>query len=133
VDGRAVVLQLVKNPAGFRQTLHALDDAAPADGVVIVINDDYADGRDVSWLWDVDFRVLADRSGRIATAGTRAADMAVRLRYDDVCVDDVEPDPEKAIRAAVAAAGEDEQVIVFSTYTAMWALHAVLLRVGVAQ
>ena len=54
VDGRRVVLQLVKNPAGFRQTLRTLDTSDP-DAVVIAINDDYADGRDVSWLWDVDF------------------------------------------------------------------------------
>ena len=104
VDGRDVVLQLVKNPAGFRQTLRTLDDGSPDDAVVVVINDDYADGRDVSWLWDVDFAALRDRTGRIATAGTRAADMALRLHYDAVRTDDVQPDPERAVRAAVAAA-----------------------------
>ena len=102
VDGRRVVLQLVKNPAGFRQTLRTLDAGAP-DAVVIAINDDYADGRDVSWLWDVDFTALARLPSRRSTAGTRAADMAVRLRYDDVEVDEIEPDLEKAVRAAVAA------------------------------
>ncbi|MGN6605848.1 MAG: MurT ligase domain-containing protein [Jatrophihabitans sp.] len=133
VDGRAVTLQLVKNPAGFRQTLRTLDAGAPA-ALVIVINDDYADGRDVSWLWDVDFRGLADLPTRRSTSGTRAADMAVRLRYDEVAVDEIEPDLEKALRSAVAAVGPDERVVVFSTYTAMWALHAVLQRLGeVAQ
>jgi UDP-N-acetylmuramyl tripeptide synthase len=133
VDGRSVVLQLVKNPAGFRQTLHTLDDGRPEDGVVVVINDDYADGRDVSWLWDVRFDALAGRPGRIATAGARAADMALRLRYDDIEVDDVQPDAEKAVRAAVAAAAPGEQIVVFSTYTAMWALHAVLERIGAPE
>ncbi|MGI8578921.1 MAG: MurT ligase domain-containing protein [Nocardioidaceae bacterium] len=132
VDGRRVVLQLVKNPAGFRQSLHTLERGSPQDGVVVVINDDYADGRDVSWLWDVDFSALRGRTGRIATSGTRAADMAVRLHYDGVSTDDVEADPETAVRAAVAAAGDGE-VVVFSTYTAMWALHAVLLRMGDAE
>jgi UDP-N-acetylmuramyl tripeptide synthase len=129
VDGRRVVLQLVKNPAGFRQTLHTLDGGAP-DAVVIAINDDYADGRDVSWLWDVDFTALGGVPARRSTAGTRAADMAVRLRYDDVAVAEIEPDLEKAVRAAVSAVDPAGRVVVFSTYTAMWALHAVLGRIG---
>jgi UDP-N-acetylmuramyl tripeptide synthase len=131
VDGRRVTLHLVKNPAGFRQTLRTLD-TAPADAVVVVINDAYADGRDVSWLWDVDFTGLGDRAGRLSTAGTRAADMAVRLRYDDVSVAEVEPDADDAVRSAVRAVQPDGQVVVFSTYTAMWALHATLQRIGVA-
>ncbi len=133
IDGCRVVLQLVKNPAGFRQTLRTLDEGAPDDAIVVVINDDYADGRDVSWLWDVDFTALAGRPGRIATSGTRAADMALRLHYDEVVTEDVEPDAEKAVRAAVGACPPDRQVIIFSTYTAMWALHAVLLRIGDAE
>jgi lipid II isoglutaminyl synthase (glutamine-hydrolysing) len=133
VDGRRLVLQLVKNPAGFRQTLRTLDGVTGADAIVIAINDDYADGRDVSWLWDVDFTGLAApavRGARRSTAGTRAADMAVRLRYDDIAVDEVEPDLEKAVRSAVEAVAAGGHVVVFSTYTAMWALHAVLLRIG---
>ncbi|MCW2496225.1 MurT ligase domain-containing protein [Jatrophihabitans sp.] len=133
VDGRIVVLQLVKNPGGFRQTLRTLDGAVPVAAIVVVINDDYADGRDVSWLWDVDFTALAAVPARVYTAGTRAADMAVRLRYDEVSTDEVEPDPEKALRSAVAAVAPGEQVVIFSTYTAMWALHATLLRLGVPQ
>jgi UDP-N-acetylmuramyl tripeptide synthase len=132
VDGRRVVLQLVKNPAGFRQTLHTLDTADRTDAIVMAINDDYADGRDVSWLWDVDFTGVRDRADRLVTAGTRAADMAVRLRYDDVPVDEVEPELEKAVRSAVSGAPHGGRVVVFSTYTAMWALHATLLRIGAA-
>jgi hypothetical protein len=58
--------------------------------------------------------------------------MAVRLRYDDVAVEEVEPDLEKSVRSAVAAAPPGGRVVVFSTYTAMWALHAILLRIGEA-
>jgi lipid II isoglutaminyl synthase (glutamine-hydrolysing) len=132
VDGRQVVLQLVKNPAGFRQTLRTLDNT-PAQAVVIVINDDYADGRDVSWLWDVDFSALASHPARMATSGTRAADMALRLRYDEVRTEEVETDPEKAVRSAVGSVAADATVVVFSTYTAMWALHAILLRIGATE
>jgi UDP-N-acetylmuramyl tripeptide synthase len=130
VEGRRLTLQLVKNPGGFRQTLHTLDNAHPA-AIVIAINDDYADGRDVSWLWDVDFTTaLTGRTARLSTSGTRAADMAVRLRYDDIAVVEVEPDLEKAVRQAVSTVDAGAQVVVFSTYTAMWALHAILLRIG---
>jgi UDP-N-acetylmuramyl tripeptide synthase len=131
VDRRQVTLQLVKNPAGFRQTLRTLDAGAPA-ALVIAINDDYADGRDVSWLWDVDFAALRGLPTRRSTAGTRAADMAVRLRYDDIDVGEIEPDLEKAVRAAVTNVEPGDRVVVFSTYTAMWELHAVLQRIGVA-
>jgi UDP-N-acetylmuramyl tripeptide synthase len=130
VDGRNVVLHLVKNPAGFRQSLRVLDTSDPA-AIVIVINDDYADGRDVSWLWDVPFTVLQDHAARLSTSGTRAADMAVRLRYDDVEVGEVEPDLERALAQAVAAVAPGADVAVFSTYTAMWSLHATLVRIGV--
>jgi UDP-N-acetylmuramyl tripeptide synthase len=129
VDGRRVTLQLVKNPAGFRQTLRTVDAGEP-EALVIAINDEYADGRDVSWLWDVDFRRLGELAARRSTSGTRAADMAVRLRYDDVDVDEIEPDLEKAVRTAVAAVQPAARVVVFSTYTAMWELHAVLQRIG---
>jgi UDP-N-acetylmuramyl tripeptide synthase len=132
VDGRRVVLQLVKNPGGFRQVLRTVEAEHP-DAVVVAINDDYADGRDVSWLWDVTYETLRALPARRLTSGTRAADMALRLRYDDVSVDEVEPDLEKAVRAAVAAVPPDGRVTVFSTYTAMWALHAILGRIGSAQ
>jgi UDP-N-acetylmuramyl tripeptide synthase len=131
VEGRLVTLQLVKNPAGFRQTLRTLDAGAPA-ALVIAINDEYADGRDVSWLWDVDFAALRGLSSRRSTSGTRAADMAVRLRYDEIEVIEIEPDLEKAVRAAVESVAAAARVVVFSTYTAMWELHAVLQRIGTA-
>jgi lipid II isoglutaminyl synthase (glutamine-hydrolysing) len=130
VDGRRLVLQLVKNPAGFRQSLKTVDVVTPK-AIVIAINDDYADGRDVSWLWDVDFApTFAGRGIRLSTSGTRALDMALRLRYDDLDVVTFEPQLELGVREAVAAVRPTEEVVVFSTYTAMWALHAILLRIG---
>ncbi len=133
VDGRRLVLQLVKNPAGFRQTLHTLDGVSPA-AIVIAINDDWQDGRDVSWLWDVDFTAaLGGCDARLTTSGTRAADMALRLHYDEIDVAGIQPDLERAVREAVAAVAPGEDVVVFSTYTAMWALHAALLRIATPQ
>ena len=132
IDGRTVALHLVKNPAGFRQSLRAVDGESP-DQVVIAINDDYADGRDVSWLWDVDFAAHLPATGAagaaeaagpaVRTTGVRAADMAVRLRYDEVPVAAIQPALTAAVDAAIAAAPAQGRVLVFATYTAMWALH----------
>jgi UDP-N-acetylmuramyl tripeptide synthase len=131
--GRRVVLQLVKNPAGFRQSLRTVTGLQPA-ATVIAINDDYADGRDMSWLWDVEFAsVLQGNCGRLVTSGTRAADMAVRLHYDGLPVEHIDPDLGRAVQQAAANVGPGETVVVFSTYTAMWQLHQVLAKLsGVA-
>ncbi len=133
VEGRRLVLHLVKNPAGFRQTLRTLA-AYRAEAVVIAINDDYADSRDVSWLWDVDFATpmatVAGSEPWVLTSGTRAADMALRLKYDDLAADAIEPDLRDGVLTAVRHVPADATVIVLSTYTAMWALHAVLMEIG---
>lgn len=132
VDGRRVVLQLVKNPAGFRQSLRTIGSLRPA-ATVIAINDDYADGRDMSWLWDVDFgSALRGQAGQLSTAGTRAADMAVRLHYDELAAEATADDLADAVEAAVRRVRPGETVVVFATYTAMWHLHRVLAgRAGV--
>ena len=127
LDGDTVQLSLVKNPAGFRMgLLSAASQAQAGEVVVVAINDEYADGRDMSWLWDVDFAAL--RAGGVdVVTGVRAWDMALRLRYDDVEVTDVEPDLRKAValmrRAADAA---DRPIRIFTTYTAMLALRSIL-------
>jgi UDP-N-acetylmuramyl tripeptide synthase len=85
--------------------------------VLIAINDAYADGRDLSWLWDVDFSALRKR-GVSVVSGVRAAEMALRLRYDLVDVDTVEPDFAKAL-AHVLNDNPGLPVRIFATYTAM--------------
>ena len=127
LDGRPVQLSLVKNPAGFRMgLLSAAAQAKDGEVVVVAINDEYADGRDMSWLWDVDFSAL--RAGGVAVVtGVRAWDMALRLRYDDVEVTDVEPDLRKAVALMRRAATDaDRPMRIFTTYTAMLALRSIL-------
>jgi UDP-N-acetylmuramyl tripeptide synthase len=132
LSGRRVVLQLVKNPAGFRQSLRTVDGLSPA-ATVIAINDDYADGRDMSWLWDVEFALaLQGKAGWLATSGTRAADMAVRLHYDGIETAIVEPNLTDAVTAATAQVEPHDVVVVFATYTAMWELHRVLSKIAAA-
>lgn len=123
LDGRDVELALVKNPAGFRMSLLTAAGAQEVTGpetVMITINDEYADGRDMSWLWDVDFAALQEE-GVAIVSGIRAWDMALRLRYDGVGVDTVKPDLGEAIEALreAAAAHPERRMRIFTTYTAM--------------
>jgi hypothetical protein len=91
---------------------------------MIAINDNYADGRDVSWLYDVSFDSLRER-GVAMTSGVRAFDMALRLEYDDVPVDAIEPELDTALDAFLAA-HPDEPKRIFCTYTAMMSLRRTL-------
>lgn len=114
--GARLTIQLIKNPGGFSQSLRVLRLKQHAT-VGIAINDDYADGRDVSWLWDVDFTGIKTA---VLCGGTRAADMANRLKYDDVAHSLVEADIDSYVAALDHAAAErGGDAIVFCTYTAM--------------
>lgn len=125
LDGREVELSLVKNPAGFRMGLLTAAQAEAETGpetLMVAINDEYADGRDMSWLWDVEFAGLREEGVAVVT-GVRAWDMALRLRYDEVPVDAVEPDLAKALEVLRAASRRDgRRMRIFTSYTAMLAL-----------
>lgn len=117
VDGQPCELVLVKNPSGFRLSLASFSSPA---ATMIAINDNYADGRDMSWLWDVDFETLGS-SGVQMVSGVRAYDMALRLEYDEVTVAKVEPELSKALRSFIAVS-PNQPLRIFCTYTAMLAL-----------
>ncbi|NYI41550.1 Mur ligase family protein [Demequina lutea] len=118
VDGSPLEIVLVKNPSGFRLSLrsYAENDAA----TMIAINDRYADGRDTSWLWDVDFSSLSDVA---VVSGTRADDMALRLHYDNIEVAHVEGALPAALDRFLAIEGPKR---IYCTYTAMMAIRSVL-------
>jgi len=129
-DGQPLELVLVKNPAGFTVALGTYGSTPVT--TMVAINDDYADGRDVSWLYDVSFESLRGR-GVALTSGVRAYDMALRLQYDDVAVARVEPDLHVALEHFLAAY-KDEPKRIFCTYTAMMALRRNLAgRYGLAN
>jgi UDP-N-acetylmuramyl tripeptide synthase len=114
----SVELLLVKNPGGFRL---ALESFSPQGQVtMIAINDDYADGRDMSWLYDVSFASLRT-SGVAMVSGTRAYDMALRLHYDEVPFAAVQTDSQRALALFLADRSESPHRI-YCTYTAMLAL-----------
>ena len=122
VQGRPLDLVLVKNPSGFRLGLSSF--AAGGVATMIAINDNYADGRDMSWLWDVEFASLAEEGVRMIS-GVRAYDLALRLKYDDVDFDAVEPDLKLALTRFLQE-NPDQPARIFCTYTAMLALRKLL-------
>lgn len=124
VDGKPCELVLVKNPSGFRLGLSSFESKNYA--TMIAINDNYADGRDISWLWDVSFESLRDE-GVSAVSGLRAYDMALRLQYDEVVTTTVEPDLVKALNSLIAN-HKDKPKRIYCTYTAMLALRRELAK-----
>ena len=126
VNGSPVELLLVKNPMGFRLSLASF--TPEGCDTMIAINDEYADGRDMSWLWDVDFSSLRD-TGVAMVSGVRAWDMALRLEYDQVPVNSVNTELEEAVSTFVNAnPGAPKHI--YCTYTAMLKTRAVLGKIA---
>lgn len=124
VGGQPLELVLVKNPSGFRLSLQSFSPAGYA--TMIAINDNYADGRDMSWLWDVDFASLTTE-GVAEVSGIRTYDMALRLQYDEVAITHVEPDLAGGLRQFVSV-NADKPKRIYCTYTAMLALRRELSK-----
>lgn len=125
VGGHPLELVLVKNPAGFRLSLQSF--SPKGYGTMIAINDNYADGRDMSWLWDVDFDSL-QAEGVSHVTGVRSYDMALRLQYEEVEFKIVEPSLTSALRDFIAAHPNQPKRI-YCTYTAMLALRRELSKI----
>jgi UDP-N-acetylmuramyl tripeptide synthase len=103
-------------------------DGADCD-VALFLNDDIADGRDVSWIWDVDFDLLMGKVRSLTVSGTRAWDMALRLKYAGMgSLPQVEEDSTAALRRALKATPNDGSLYVIPTYTAMLEVRALLAR-----
>ena len=134
VAGRRASILLVKNPAGTNEVLRTLrlEDEGGLD-LWIGLNDRIADGRDVSWIWDADFELLTGRVRRVTCAGTRAPEMALRLKYAGWPEEaiEVEPDIERSLDAALAAA--PERLFALPTYTALLELHRLLSSRGLTR
>jgi UDP-N-acetylmuramyl tripeptide synthase len=125
VGGQPLEIVLVKNPSGFRLSLASFDPRGYA--TMIAINDNYADGRDMSWLWDVDFDSLR-KEGVVEVSGIRAYDMALRLQYDEVPTKHVEPTITKALKQFIATTGDQPRRI-YCSYTAMLAIRRALSKI----
>ncbi|MDO4340451.1 MAG: MurT ligase domain-containing protein [Eubacteriales bacterium] len=126
IKGTGIVLNLAKNPAGFNQNISAvMQDKSPKD-IIIAINDNAQDGTDISWLWDVDFDRLSDKSiSSITVSGIRCQDMRLRLKYVDI-PSVLEADVEKAIRMRIEDGVGNLYVLV--NYTALFSTRNILKK-----
>jgi UDP-N-acetylmuramyl tripeptide synthase len=133
---RELRILLVKNPAGANEVLRTLALEPGEHDILGVLNDQIADGRDVSWIWDADFELLAGRVRAVTCSGSRAADLATRLKYAgiDPARIHVREDLESALREAAASRPDgDAPLYALPTYTAMLALRELLVARGEAS
>jgi UDP-N-acetylmuramyl tripeptide synthase len=135
IAGVPLSILLIKNPAGANEVLRTLRLEAGDEGLElwIALNDRTADGRDVSWVWDADFELLQGAVRRVVCAGTRAAEMAVRLKYAGWRVETIEVEPgiERSLDRALEGAGGP--LFALPTYTALLELRKLLSRRGLAE
>jgi lipid II isoglutaminyl synthase (glutamine-hydrolysing) len=135
LDGRPTSILLVKNPAGANEVLRTLALESEQLQLFGVLNDRIADGRDVSWVWDADWELIAPRVRQMTCSGTRAAELALRLKYagvDPARLDVVE-DVEAGLDHALAGAAAPTPLYAVPTYTALLELHELLTRRGHAE
>lgn len=127
LDGKDVIIQLIKNPIGATEVLRTVKDDTNSK-LLIIINDNYADGRDVSWLWDANFELLNNYTKTIITSGERAADMAVRLKYAGIPAENIEikSDIKTAIEQALDNIEDGEKLYIMPTYTALLNMQKIL-------
>jgi UDP-N-acetylmuramyl tripeptide synthase len=123
---------LIKNPAGANEAVRTLVEGGPPRLAVVALNDAIADGRDVSWIWDVDFEPLLDGLETLVATGGRAAELALRFRYAGFPRDRIEvvPDLGGALARGCALAEPGEEFVLLPTYTAMLALRKLIGDLG---
>jgi UDP-N-acetylmuramyl tripeptide synthase len=134
-DGSSLAILLIKNPAGANEVLRTLAleaQGAPID-LWVALNDRIADGRDVSWVWDADFELLADSVRRVTCAGTRAPEMALRLKYAGWPEDRIAVEPDIATSLDAAVASSPGRIFALPTYTALLELRKLLADRGLAK
>jgi lipid II isoglutaminyl synthase (glutamine-hydrolysing) len=132
---RTVLMLLVKNPAGANEVVRTLLAGGAPQLAVFALNDGIADGRDVSWIWDVDFEPLLARLEHVVASGDRAAELALRFKYAGFDEDAIEvvPDLARALDRGLARTPAGEELVVVPTYTAMLALRGVVSERGFAR
>lgn len=114
INGNPAVIQLIKNPTGASEVLKTVDLKS---NIVIAINDNYADGRDISWLWDSDFEQLKNAEKLVITSGCRANDMATRLKYAGIPQEKIIVEPN--IKKAIDKATIEGKTTILPSYTAL--------------
>jgi UDP-N-acetylmuramyl tripeptide synthase len=132
IGDRRLLMLLVKNPAGANEAVRTLLDGGRPRLAVIALNDAIADGRDVSWIWDVDFEPLLAGLDRVVATGARAAELALRFAYGGLERDRIEvvPDLELALDRGLELTPAGGELVLLPTYTAMLALRRLVSQRG---
>ena len=132
---RTILVLLIKNPAGANEVVHTLEQGGAPSLLFVALNDAIADGKDVSWIWDVDFEPLLARAEHLIASGDRAAELGVRCVYGglDESALEVEPDLARALDRGLALTPPGGELVVLPTYTAMLALQRILTERGHAK
>ena len=132
IGDRRVLMLLIKNPAGANEAIRTLVEGGAPRVAVIALNDAIADGKDVSWIWDVDFEPLLDGLERLVATGERAAELALRCKYAGFA-----PRPHRrrpgsraALDRGLALSNPAEELVLLPTYTAMLALRKIIGELG---
>jgi len=135
VGDRRLLVLLIKNPAGANEAVRTLVEGGAPRLAVIALNDAVADGRDVSWIWDVDFEPLLEGLERLVATGDRAAELALRFRYGglDERAIEVEPSLARALDRGLALTPPGGELVVLPTYTAMLELQRLVAERGLAR
>lgn len=132
VEGRLLRLFLIKNPTGADEVLRVIESGDRSATLLALLSDQAADGHDVSWIWDAQFELLRDWSGPVYCGGTRAEDMALRLKYatplpaGTIISDDIQ----RALDEAIRGTSRGGALVIVATYTAMLAVRNALSRAG---
>jgi len=138
LDNKTMVMALIKNPVGANEVLRTILSEKGKINLLVAINDKYADGTDVSWLWDVDFEQLAfnkDKLTSVTVSGLRAWDMAVRFKYAGLepAQIQVEENTARAINQALEQTTAGNKLFILPTYTAMLEMRRFLNKIGLGK
>jgi lipid II isoglutaminyl synthase (glutamine-hydrolysing) len=135
IGDRRVLMLLIKNPAGANEAIRTLVEGRAPRVAVLALNDAIADGKDVSWIWDVDFEPLLDGLERVVATGDRAAELALRAKYAGFAPEriDVLPDLRAGLERGLVLSDPAEELVVLPTYTAMLALRKLIGEVGAVR
>jgi UDP-N-acetylmuramyl tripeptide synthase len=132
VGDKNILLLLVKNPTGFTQGIETLTYDKKPKNLLVALNDNFADGTDVSWIWDAELELLKDYAANVVCSGIRAEDMVLRLKHAifDMKKVTMEKNLPKAIEQALAKTPTGETLYVMPTYTAMLEIRKYLANKG---
>ncbi len=129
-NGKKAIIHLVKNPTGFNQVVEAISSTRKPKTALLILNDNFADGTDISWIWDCEYEVFKNYFSNIVVSGIRSEDLRLRLKYADVSskIITVKKDISEALDTAIKKTGPNEKLYILPTYTAMLELRNLLVK-----